>query len=75
MQMSDYMNHLFSYVPRDRLDTFSYGHVIPSENLTANILARGVSGAEFDFTYDGRDSEKTVCLPAWPSMPDYSHFF
>ncbi|KAL2788349.1 helicase C-terminal domain-containing protein [Aspergillus keveii] len=58
--MSDYMNHLFSYVPRDRLDTFSYGHVIPSENLTAHILARGVSGAEFDFTFDGRDSEKTI---------------
>ncbi|KAL2816331.1 ATP-dependent DNA helicase-like protein [Aspergillus granulosus] len=58
--MSDYMNHLFSYVPRDRLDTFSYGHVIPSENLTASILARGVSGAEFDFTYDGRESEKTI---------------
>ncbi|KAL3458505.1 helicase C-terminal domain-containing protein [Aspergillus heterothallicus] len=58
--MSDYMNHLFSYVPKDRLDIFSYGHVIPSENLTANILGRGVSGAEFDFTYDGRDSEKTI---------------
>jgi chromosome transmission fidelity protein 1 len=66
------MNHLFSYVPRDRLDTFSYGHVIPSENLTAHILARGVSGAEFDFTFDGRDSEKTVRSPASPSMPDYS---
>ncbi|KAL2862928.1 DNA helicase [Aspergillus lucknowensis] len=58
--MSDYMNHLFSYVPKNRVDTFSYGHVIPSENLTVHTLARGVSGAEFDFTYDGRDSEKTV---------------
>jgi chromosome transmission fidelity protein 1 len=58
--MSDYMNHLFSYVPKDRLDTFSYGHVIPSENLTVHTLAQGVGGSTFDFTYDGRDSEKMV---------------
>ncbi|KAL6233505.1 hypothetical protein BDW75DRAFT_215020 [Aspergillus navahoensis] len=58
--MSDYMNHLFSYVPRDRLSTFSYGHVIPSENLTAYNLARGVTGCEFDFTYDGRDAKKMI---------------
>ncbi|KAL2816830.1 helicase C-terminal domain-containing protein [Aspergillus cavernicola] len=58
--MSDYMNHLFSYVPRNRLETFSYGHVIPPENLTAHTLARGVSGSEFDFTYDGRESEKMI---------------
>ncbi|KAL4919114.1 helicase C-terminal domain-containing protein [Aspergillus aurantiobrunneus] len=58
--MSDYMNHLFSYVPKDRLNTFSYGHVIPPDNLAAQILARGVLGSEFDFTYDGRDSEKMI---------------
>ncbi|KAL4945329.1 hypothetical protein BDV06DRAFT_185020 [Aspergillus oleicola] len=58
--MSDYMNHLFSYVPKERLDTFSYGHVIPPENLTAHNLARGALGSEFDFTYEGRDSEKMI---------------
>ncbi|KAI9373236.1 helicase C-terminal domain-containing protein [Aspergillus egyptiacus] len=58
--MSDYINHLFSYVPEARLDTFSYGHVIPPENLTAHTLHQGVSGCEFDFTYEGRDSEKTI---------------
>ncbi|KAL4995701.1 helicase C-terminal domain-containing protein [Aspergillus recurvatus] len=58
--MSEYMNHLFSYVPRDRLNIFSYGHVIPPENLTAHNLARGVTGCEFDFTYDGRDAEKMI---------------
>lgn len=60
--MSDYANHLFSYVPTDRLETFSYGHVIPSENLTTISLARGVSGCDFDFTYDGRDYENMVGL-------------
>ncbi|KAL4951328.1 helicase C-terminal domain-containing protein [Aspergillus filifer] len=58
--MSDYMNHLFSYVPKERLDTFSYGHVIPPENLTAHNLARGALGSEFDFTYEGRDSDKMI---------------
>lgn len=58
--MTDYMNHLFSYVPASRLDTFSYGHVIPPENLIAHTLVRGVQGSEFDFTYDVRDSEKMV---------------
>ncbi|KAL5332816.1 helicase C-terminal domain-containing protein [Aspergillus crustosus] len=58
--MSDYMNHLFSYVSNDRFDTFSYGHVIPSENLTALTLSRGVDGFAFDFTYHGRDSEKMI---------------
>lgn len=58
--MSDYLHHLFSYVPLDRLDTFSYGHVIPAENLAAQSLVRGVMGSEFDFTYEARESEKMV---------------
>ncbi|KAL4792303.1 helicase C-terminal domain-containing protein [Aspergillus venezuelensis] len=58
--MSEYMNHLFSYVPKERVNTFSYGHVIPPENLTAHNLVRGALGSEFDFTYEGRDSEKMI---------------
>lgn len=58
--MSDYRNHLFSYIAPSRLDTFSYGHVIPPENLIAHTLVNGVLGSEFDFTYDSRDSEKMI---------------
>lgn len=58
--MTDYMHHLFSYVPSERLDTFSYGHVIPAENLAAQSLVKGVMGSEFDFTYEARESEKMV---------------
>lgn len=58
--MTDYMHHLFSYVPSDRLGTFSYGHVIPSENLIVHPLAKGVLGTQFDFTYEARNSEKLV---------------
>lgn len=60
--MTDYIHHLFSYVPSDRLSTFSYGHVIPAENLTAQSLVKGVLGSEFDFTYEARDAEKMVTL-------------
>ncbi|GFF49572.1 ATP-dependent RNA helicase chl1 [Aspergillus lentulus] len=58
--MSDYRNHLFSYIAPTRLDTFSYGHVIPPENLIAHTLVNGVLGTEFDFTYDSRNSEKMI---------------
>ncbi|KAL1972194.1 hypothetical protein VTN31DRAFT_7413 [Thermomyces dupontii] len=58
--MSDYSDHLFSYVPEVRFDTFSFGHVIPPENLIARTLGLGVSGFEFSFTYDRRKSEEMV---------------
>ncbi|GAB1205703.1 ATP-dependent DNA helicase chl1 [Aspergillus pseudonomiae] len=58
--MTDYINHLFPYVPSSRLDTFSYGHVIPPENLIAQVLGRGITGTDFDFTFDTRDSERMV---------------
>ncbi|KAL5361862.1 helicase C-terminal domain-containing protein [Aspergillus floccosus] len=58
--MTDYMDHLFSYVPSSRLDTFSYGHVIPSENLIMHTLGKGVHGSDFDFSYESRDSEKMI---------------
>ncbi|KAJ5816866.1 hypothetical protein N7447_009099 [Penicillium robsamsonii] len=58
--MSDYVNHLFSYLPPDRLGTFSYGHVIPKSNLVAQSLTQGLMGNEFDFTYEARNSEKMI---------------
>ncbi|KAJ6178379.1 Helicase-like DEXD box c2 type [Penicillium mononematosum] len=59
--MSDYVNHLFSYLPPERLGTFSYGHVIPKSNLVAQSLTQGLMGNEFDFTYEARNSEKMSC--------------
>ncbi|RAH83000.1 ATP-dependent DNA helicase-like protein [Aspergillus japonicus CBS 114.51] len=58
--MADYMNHLFSYVPSERIDTFSYGHVIPSENLTVHTLGRGVQGLNLEFTYGSRNFEAMI---------------
>ncbi|CAG7927856.1 unnamed protein product [Penicillium olsonii] len=58
--MSDYVDHLFSYLPAERLGTFSYGHVIPKTNLVAQSLIQGLMGNEFDFTYEARNSEKMI---------------
>ncbi|KAJ5358097.1 hypothetical protein N7541_005255 [Penicillium brevicompactum] len=58
--MSDYVNHLFSYLPSERLGTFSYGHVIPKTNLVAQSLTQGLMGNDFDFTYESRNSEKMI---------------
>ncbi|KAF9887134.1 ATP-dependent DNA helicase chl1 [Aspergillus nanangensis] len=58
--MTDYIDYLFSYLPSSRLDTFSYGHVIPSANLVAHTLGKGVHASEFNFTFDSRDSEKMI---------------
>lgn len=69
--MADYAKHLFSYVPPDRLEMFSYGHVIPPENLMALTILNGVGGQDFDFTYDARESEKMVSL----HLPHYFHHF
>lgn len=64
--MSDYANHLFSYLPPERLGTFSYGHVIPKTNLVAQSLTQGLMGNEFDFTYEARNSEKMVSIAFVP---------
>lgn len=54
------MNHLFSYIPPDRLSTFSYGHVIPKRNLTVQPIIKGIINSEFDFTYEKRGGLKMV---------------
>lgn len=59
--MDDYVDHLLSYVPREKVKTFTYGHVIPKDNLIAIPVARGMDNVEFNFTFDQRQSEKMVC--------------
>jgi chromosome transmission fidelity protein 1 len=54
--MNDYTRHLFSYLPSSQIQTLSCGHVIPKENLVAWSLGSGPSGAEFEFTFEKRDS-------------------
>ncbi|EFE33739.1 uncharacterized protein ARB_07204 [Trichophyton benhamiae CBS 112371] len=58
--MDDYVNHLLSYLPREKIKTFTYGHVIPKDNLMAIPIDRGMDGTEFNFTFDQRRSEKMI---------------
>jgi chromosome transmission fidelity protein 1 len=58
--MSDYSDYLFSYLDKNRLSTFSFGHVIPTSNLLAQAVVKGPSGVEFDFTFEKRGSEEIM---------------
>lgn len=58
--MGDYRDYLFSYLPQEKLMTFSFGHVIPPENLIATVLPQGSGGSPFEFTFDKRNSERLV---------------
>lgn len=58
--MSDYEEHLLSYLDPSRIMTLSRGHVIPRLNLLASPVVQTASGGEFDFTFEKRNSEKMV---------------
>jgi len=58
--MSDYEQHLLSYLEPSKIMTLSCGHVIPPSNLFAVSVMHATSGAEFDFTFENRNKEKTM---------------
>ncbi|PSN64687.1 DNA repair helicase [Corynespora cassiicola Philippines] len=58
--MSDYEQHLLSYLDPSKITTLSCGHVIPPSNLLAIPVVRTSSGNEFDFTFEKRMSEKMM---------------
>lgn len=62
--MSDYEHHLLPYLDPRKIQTLSCGHVIPPSNLLAAPITTTANGAEFDFTFEGRNKESTVCKTA-----------
>ena len=58
--MDDYHTNLFSYVPRERLKTWSCGHIIPKENLSSMTVGSSLNGTSFEFTFDKRNSLELV---------------
>jgi len=58
--MSDYEQHLLPYLDPAKIQTLSCGHVIPSCNLLAVPVLQASNGADFDFTFEGRNKESTV---------------
>ena len=58
--MEDYIQHLFSYLPPDRIQTWTCGHIIPSQNLLSIPLARAEDGTPFNFTYENRNTPQLI---------------
>ncbi|KAK6495196.1 ATP-dependent DNA helicase chl1 [Arthrobotrys musiformis] len=58
--MSDYVNHLFPYLPPDRLRMVSCGHVIPKDNMLAMTVPTGITNQEFEFTFEKRNGPKLI---------------
>lgn len=68
--MSDYEQHLLSYLDPSKIKTLSCGHVIPPSNLLAIPVVQALSGTEFDFTFEKRNSETVVGTTSFPiGMP------
>lgn len=53
-QVSQVIDQLFSFVPRDQIDLFSCGHVIPPQNLIGFSLSVGPSQKHLEFTFARR---------------------
>lgn len=58
--MSDYEQHLLPYLSPSKIMRLSCGHVIPPSNLLAVPVVTARSSADFDFTFENRNKEKTM---------------
>ncbi|KZT56338.1 DNA repair helicase [Calocera cornea HHB12733] len=52
--IGDFRTQLFPQLPEDRFGTFSCGHVIARENLTAVAISTGPKGGELSFKFSSR---------------------
>ncbi|KAF1335315.1 Atp-dependent RNA helicase, partial [Globisporangium splendens] len=58
--ISQVIGQLFSKIPRDRVDLFSCGHVIPPENLVGFSLSSGPSQKHLEFTFARRGDTEAL---------------
>ncbi|KAI0703917.1 DNA repair helicase [Earliella scabrosa] len=58
--MSDIVTQLFSGLPKERLATFSCGHIIPESNLQTVILRKGPRGGELQFKFQQRGDDSLI---------------
>ena len=57
--IESYVNALLPDIPKEKLQIYSFPHIIPSENLCVSTLSRGPSGKELVFDFNRRE-EKTM---------------
>ncbi|KAH9480540.1 ATP-dependent DNA helicase CHL1 [Psilocybe cubensis] len=58
--ISDVINQLFSYLPSEKVTTFSCGHIIPETNLQTLVISKGPTGGELDFRADKQADPTTI---------------
>uniref|UniRef100_K3W6Y0 Helicase ATP-binding domain-containing protein n=1 Tax=Globisporangium ultimum (strain ATCC 200006 / CBS 805.95 / DAOM BR144) TaxID=431595 RepID=K3W6Y0_GLOUD len=58
--VSQVIDQLFSKIPRDRIDLFSCGHVIPPKNLVGFSLSNGPSQRHLEFTFARRGDTEAL---------------
>jgi chromosome transmission fidelity protein 1 len=58
--MSDYTTQLFSHLSKERLSTFSCGHIIPAKNITALVVGKSPRGTELEFKFSNRNNSELV---------------
>ncbi|ORX33827.1 hypothetical protein BD324DRAFT_643783 [Kockovaella imperatae] len=58
--ISDFFTQLFPFVPRDRFKTLSCAHVIPKSNLLTQVICRGPTKVDFEFTFGSRGDERVL---------------
>ncbi|KAF7299172.1 Chl1 helicase [Mycena indigotica] len=56
----DVINQLFSYLPSDRITSFSCGHIIPENNLQAVVVGKSPRGGELEFKADKQKDEGVI---------------
>ncbi|KAK9459158.1 helicase C-terminal domain-containing protein [Lipomyces oligophaga] len=58
--IEDFRRYLFSYVPEDRIQILSCGHVIPRTNLGAWTVGSGPTGKKLVLTYSNQRSREMI---------------
>lgn len=61
--MSDFNTQLFSYLPEERVKTFSCGHVIPTKNLQTLVLTQGPRKNDLLWKFDRKGNKDMVSNP------------
>ena len=64
------MNQLFSYLPSNKLASFSCGHIIPTSSLQTLVVSKGPRGGVLEYKV-GKQSDPDVVGVF--NMPDESY--
>lgn len=58
--ISAIVSELFTYLPPNRLTTFSCGHIIPASNVQTLLLTKGPSGLDLEFKFAQQSNQQVV---------------